>query len=66
VTSSGFAAERQVTIVFTRWRHEPAAVGALNDPYAKNPKSDLRLGLSLGLGLLLIQCREKIHNNKSA
>jgi len=25
--NSGFAAERQVTIVFTRWRHEPAVVG---------------------------------------
>jgi len=26
-------------------------VSALNDPYAKNPKLDLRLGLGLGLGL---------------
>ena len=26
-------------------------VSALNDPYAKNPKLDLRLGLGLWLGL---------------
>ena len=29
-------------------------VNALNDPYAKNPKLDLRLGLGLGLGLGLV------------
>ena len=29
-------------------------VSALNDPYAKNPKLDLRLGLGLGLGLGLV------------
>ena len=29
-------------------------VSALNDPHAKNPKLDLRLGLGLGLGLGLV------------
>ena len=41
-------------------------VNALNDPYAKNPKLDLRLGLGLWLGLglglgLRVRSRVRVH-----